>query len=251
MPIELPTAKTPPSLSPATAKMLVYGAPGIGKTTLAVGLDPDRTLLVATEPGYGGIEAFVATPTSWEELRQLGAELSKGEHDFTTLVLDTADEAFRLCQDFVMREHKIKHPSDLEWGKGWALLTDEFRLRIAKLCNLGMGVVFVSHAKDEKIEGRVGSITKSVPTMSGQAGKFITGFVDYILFCTFDGEGRRVIRTEPSEQWDAKARIALPDPLPLDAQAVKQAMQSAQPKPAAVKQAKSKQSAAAQEKQAA
>jgi SpoVK/Ycf46/Vps4 family AAA+-type ATPase len=54
----LPKQKTPPSLSLETSKLLVYGPPGIGKSTLAASIDPDRTLFLATEPGLGGLEVF-------------------------------------------------------------------------------------------------------------------------------------------------------------------------------------------------
>lgn len=228
----LPTERSQPTLSPTTAKMLVYGAPGVGKTTLASQID-EHVLILATEPGTGGIEAFVHPVRTWEEFRQAGAELATGEHEFTTVAVDTADELFRLCQDFVQREHNIKHPSDLEWGKGWQLLTDEFRLRVGKLASLGYGVIFTSHAKDEEIKERGGvTYNKAVPTLAGQGGKFLLGFVDYVFYASMEAteEGQeRVLRTAPSQYWVAKSRIALPDPIPLDAAELRSAMESSIP----------------------
>lgn len=225
--LALPTEKTSPTLKFETAKTLLYGHGGIGKTTTAVALNPDHALLLATEPGYGGLEAFVQPVTNWREFREAGTELAKGQHPFELLIVDTVDELFRMCQDHVVSENRIKHPSDLEWGKGWQLLGDEFRLRVAKLCALGYGVVFISHAKDEEIKQRVGTITKTVPSLSGSAAKWLLGFVDYVLFATSEvtetGE-QRILHTAPSENWMGKARIALPDPLPLDASALTDAM---------------------------
>ncbi len=228
----LPQTKTPPGLDPSTAKVLLYGNPKIGKTTFGAQWDPDHTLILATEPGTGGLEAFVQPIGSWEELREAGGELAAGDHPFKTVILDTTDEAFRMCQEFVIKKHKITHPSDLDFGKGWALLSDEFRLRIGKLASLGLGVIFISHAKDEEVKQRVGSITRAVPTLTGQAGKFLTGFVDVILYAvtedTPDGP-RRVVRTAPSEYWVAGGRVMLPDPLPLDAPSVREALTLKQP----------------------
>lgn len=227
-PMQLPTEKTPPTMSPATAKILLYGQPKVGKTTFAAHWDPEHTLILACEPGTGGLEAFVQPITSWGEFREAGAALAKGGHPFKTVVVDTTDELFRFCQDHVMQEHKIRHPSDLDYGKGWSLLSDEFRLRVGKLAGLGLGVIFISHSKDEEVKQRIGTMTRSIPTLSGQAGKFLTGFVDLILYATVeqteDGP-ERVVRTQPSENWSAGGRIQLPDPLPLDAQAVRSAME--------------------------
>lgn len=228
-PITLPIEKTPPGLSPDTAKILLYGQPKIGKTTFAAQWDPDHTLILAAEPGTGGLEAYVQPIKTWEEFREVGAALAIGKHNFKTVVVDTTDELFRFCQEFIMKEHKIRHPSDLDFGKGWSLLSDEFRLRVGKLSSLGLGVIFISHSKDEEVKQRVGTLTRSVPTLSGQAGKFLTGFVDLILYATVEqteNGPQRIVRTQPSENWSAGGRIQLEDPLPLSAQAVRAAMDS-------------------------
>ena len=198
MTITLPTEKTPPTLTAEQSKILLYGQAGIGKTTAAVNLDPEHTLLLASEPGYGGIEAFVQPIASWEDFRAVGAALAGGDHKFKLVVVDTTDELFRFCQDYVMAQHGIKHPSDLEYGKGWSMLSDEFRLRVGKLASLGIGVVFISHAQDVEVEQRIGKLTKTVPTLRGQAGKFLLGFVDFIFFATQNSEGQRIVRTQPA-----------------------------------------------------
>jgi hypothetical protein len=231
--VDLPTEKTKPTLSFETAKILLYGEQKIGKTTFATELG-DQVLLLATEPGYGGLEAFVQPIGSWAEFRAVGQKLAEGKDPFTIFAVDTVDELFRMCQDYVMGQLGVKHPSDLEYGKGWAAVADEFRLRVGRLCSLGRGVLFISHAKDLEVKQRVGTITKIVPSIRGQASEFLLGFVDYILYAAVedgtDGQ-EHVIHTAKSEYHAAGARLArgavpLPDPLPLDAQAVRQAMEA-------------------------
>lgn len=223
----LPTAKTQPTLSAETAKVVLYGPPKIGKTTTVAAIDPDHTLILATEDGYGALEAFVHRVTSWAEFRQVGPELVKGGHPFKTIAIDTVDELFKFCTDQVMKDLGIKHPSDLEYGKGWSAVTDEFRLRVGAICSLGLGVWFVSHAQDKNVKTRTGEISVTTPSISGRAKDWLLGFVDYILLArsevTADGEAR-VVRTVATENFEAGARIALPDPLPLDAAAIKAAM---------------------------
>jgi hypothetical protein len=224
----LPTAKTSAGLTPTTAKILLYGEPGVGKTTFCAALG-EKVLILATEPGTGGIEAFVQPIRSWTEFRAVGAELAAGKHDFTTLAVDTADELQRMCQEHVCAEHNILHPADLEYGKGWSLVSDEWRLRCAKLANLGLGVIFVSHQKSEEIKQRNGLTYTTVrPAMTGQAGKFLEGFVDFVLHADIEEDEngtRRVVHSEPSQFRIAKQRVVIPSPLPLDGAAFAAALE--------------------------
>lgn len=233
MTLELPTQMTPPSLNPDTAKVLLYGPPKIGKTTLAATVDPEHTLLLATEAGYGALEAFVQPITSWNQFRQVGPALLENEHQFKTLVIDTVDELYKFCTEQVMLDLGVKHPADLEYGRGWGAVSDEFRLRVGALCALGLGVWFISHSKEEEVKARVGSITVTSPTLTGGGRKFLLGFVDFILLARSevheDGE-RRVLRTAATENFEAGGRVTLPDPLPLEAGALREAMLAAAPK---------------------
>lgn len=235
MTIALPTAKTPPSLNALEAKVLLYGPPKIGKTQLAAALDPDHTLFIATEPGHGGVEVYRQTVSSWTEFLEVCAALASYDadaagHEFRTIVIDTVDALHKLCVDEVLGNLGVDHASDLEYGKGWAAITDEFALKIAKLANLGFGLWMISHAKSEEVRQKVGTITVHTPTLSGGAKKFITGFVDYILYAgseqTSDGE-TRVLRTRATENYEAGCRVQLPDPLPLDAGVLVDAMDNA------------------------
>lgn len=230
----LPTIKTPPTLDLTNSKLWLYGAPGVGKTTLATSLDPDHTILLATEPGYGGIEAFVNPIGSWKDFLDTGSDLANETHEFKVAVVDTIDQLSRQCQDHVMKEAGIAHPSDLEYGKGWGMVGDEFKLRIGRLCSLGMAVIFISHEKDSEIKKKVGTVNKAVPKLGGAPSDFIEGFVDYILRAeieiTEEGE-RRIVRTSPSENWMAKQRGGpllrpLPEVLPMEGAALREALES-------------------------
>lgn len=214
----LPTEKSPPTLSMHTSKVLLYGPPKIGKTTLAANLDPDRTLFLATEPGHDAQELYVVPIESWEHFRRVGAELVQGNHQFTTVVIDTVDGLVAMCQDAVMEAAGVVHPSDLEYGKGWSMVTSEFTLRTAKLATR-MGLWLISHDKEVEIKQRVGSITKIVPTIAPpKVREWCEGFCDLILYAgavvTEEGE-QRVLRTRASENYSTGGRVLLPDPIPM------------------------------------
>ena len=226
----LPTKKTAPTLSFGASKVLLYGAPKIGKTTLAAGL-ADDVLILACEPGLGGLSAYSVEIDGWEKFRAVGAELSQSDKH-SIVVIDTVDELYRMAADAVCQQLGVAHLADAEWGKGWQMARDEFRLRVGKLASLGgRGVWFISHSMETEIRTRVGTRTRTVPTLDKRAFGFIEGFVDFIFLAESmaqpEGGEERVIRTAPAEEFIAGGRIALPDPLPLDAAEVKKAITAA------------------------
>ncbi len=242
----LPTEKSVPSLSPAQIRALLYGPPKIGKSTFASKINPDKTLFIATEPGLGSLEVYEAPVSNWEEFLAVGQEIAedvkKGkDRRFDVVAVDTVDELYRFCSAYVCAQLGIKHPSDADYGKGWSAVTDEFRLRIGKLANLGLGVWFISHAEDREVKKKVGSKTVTQPTLSGQARKFLVGFVDFIFLAEWEGEeekSKRVLRTQGAEHHEAGGRVPegsspLPDPLPLDAVILRKEMAKSLAPPAA------------------
>jgi hypothetical protein len=221
--IELPAERTTPDLRAETSTILLYGPAKIGKTTLAAGLDPERTLFLATEPGLKALSVFAVPISSWEQFVSAVDQLRDDER-FDTIVIDTIDELVKFCSEKVTRDLGIAHPSDLEYGKGWGAVTDELRLRVAALCSLGKGVWFISHATDQEVKKRVGSTTVTVPSLSSGPRKFLSGFCDFILLARSElgEEGEtRVLRTRATENYEAGGRVPLTDPLPLDAAALR------------------------------
>jgi hypothetical protein len=208
--IELPTKKTAPTLSATTAKVLLYGPPKIGKTTLAGTINPDTTLILATEAGQGALEAYIQPVPNWQSFREVYAALSVGNHAYETVVIDTVDLLQDFCQEFTMKELGVLHPSDLGYGKGWRAVSDRFKLGVGGLASLGLGIWFISHSKDVEVDQRVGKITKTVPSVSGAARDFLTGFCDHIFYmAAVDTEGGevRAIKTDASEYWEAGSRL--------------------------------------------
>lgn len=227
----LPESKTKPTLGdPVTAKVLVFGQPKIGKSTLVAGIAPDETLFLATEPGLGGLEVFQLQVKDWHHFIAIIERLRKGDHKFKMVAIDTVDNLAKMCQDAVVKRMKIEHPSDLEWGKGWDAVGSEFQLRIAAIAGMGMGVWFISHEREVEIKRRgVTDLTVYQPAIGGSPRKFIEGFVDYHLYATFDlnpeGEEERVLRTQPGLNWYAGARgVPLDDPILLMAPVLKDAI---------------------------
>jgi hypothetical protein len=219
----LPTEPTPPKRHLSDFSILTYGDVKLGKTEFASHF-PDSVFLAA-EAGQGGIECYRVAIDTWQTFLAACGELARGGHPFRTIVLDTVDALWLLCQRYICEQNKVQHESDLAYGKGHSLVFDEFRRVIGKLSHLGLGLVVISHAEREEIQGRTGTYHRAVPSLKDKVRKFLLGLCDLVLFCDTettpgpDGKPvtRRVIRTKPSPYWESGDRTGLlPETIDLD-----------------------------------
>ena len=107
----LPTEKTPPKQDLADLTILVFGPSKFGKSTWASGAE--GALFLATEPGLNSLDVYQAPVRKWEELFAACAEIAEGKHPFKTIIIDTIDNAYRLCTEYICAKFKIEHESDL------------------------------------------------------------------------------------------------------------------------------------------
>ncbi len=185
----------------------------------------DGAVFLATEPGLNALEVFQVPILSWEDLLAACAEIGEGKHPFKTVVIDTIDNAYKFCTEYILRKYKVEHESDLAYGKGYAIVNNEFQRVLTKLAFLPYGLYLISHAKEIDVETRTGRYTRIVPTLPEKARKIVLGMVDMVLYCDLDvsagADGqqiiRRVIRTKPSLYYEAGDRTGrLPETIDLD-----------------------------------
>ena len=219
----LPTEPTPPKTDMSAFNFIIYGPPKIGKTTLASHF-PDAVFL-ATEDGQNALECFRVGLDSWPRFLDACGELMAGKHPFNTVVVDTVDNLWGLCQRFICEKRGIEHESELPYGLGSELIRAEFFRALTKLSMLPYGLVFISHALTREITTRTGKYDRVIPSFKEREQGRLLGMADFILYCNLvvvpDGDGtpqaHRVIRTKTSETYVAGDRTGrLPDPMPLD-----------------------------------
>ncbi len=219
----LPKEKTSPKQDLADLSLLVFGQNKLGKSTWASGAE--GALFLATEPGLNSLDVYQVPIPTWEELLEASAEIAEGKHQFKTIIIDTVDNAYKLCSEHINKKFKVSHESDLSYGKGFALVTSEFQRVLTKLAFLPYGLFLISHSQEKEIETRTGKYIKTVPTLPDKARKIVLGMVDMILFCDLevstDENGkqvvRRVMRTKPSLYYEAGDRTGrLPETIDLN-----------------------------------
>ena len=223
MSISLPTEASKPVTELGKQTILLYGSPKLGKSSFAS--KAPGSLFFECEPGLNHLEVFKVPTYSWEAFLEACKLVAKGDHNFKTIVIDTVDNAFKMCSDYVCAKHGIEYEGDMGHGKGWALVKNEWHRVLTRLASLPYGLIMISHAIDKTIETRTGEYTKTTPSLPDRARNVVLGLVDIILFgdsiAKKDAAGNvtieRVVRTKPHPTYEAGDRTGrLPELLPLD-----------------------------------
>lgn len=216
----LPTKPMTPQTDPSGYTIMVYGPPGIGKSTF--GVQAPGSIVIATEPGLKSLVRSEVLVNTWEELCAVAGEIAAGNHPFKTVVVDTVDNAVKMASEFIARKFKVDHPSDLKWGKA-AILNNEILRVFSRLAALPYGLILISHQKNVTIESPTGKYSRTEPNLSAGIQNVIVGMVDILMQMNLlqgdDGNLYRVLKTKPSKFYVAKDRtpaelpaiIGLPD----------------------------------------
>jgi phage nucleotide-binding protein len=201
----LPTEKSKPTNNLSDYLVMIYGKPGVGKTTLAAQFE--NPLFCMFEPGAKSLSLYKKDIISWKSFVAVIDDLYTTKHNFKTIVLDTYPNAFEMCQQAVCKLNGWDHPQDGPFGKGWSAVYNEFSFQMTRLMSRH-GVVLVAHAADKEIEQLDGSLKSQIaPDMTGQAFKFISRTVDVVAYYNYGKSGKRYIRVQATDDIMAKNRI--------------------------------------------
>lgn len=210
----LPTKKTEKQFQLLKNNILLYGLPKVGKTTFASTINSgEGVLFLATEAGHKHLEVYKSDITGWSDFYEVGRALKKGEHDYKLLVVDTVDLAYKMCEAFVCKKHKVEHPSDMPYGKGFNLVKDEF-IRVFNAFNqAGFALCFISHAKERELKSKTQSWTYMDTTLPASANTIVCGMSDFIFYVYTEDGGKRKIRTKGHKNVNAGDRSGLLPPI--------------------------------------
>lgn len=199
---------------------MLTAPPKYGKSTFCANFP--NALFLATEPGLKALEAYEIPIKNWLDFLEACKAIKTGEHQFKTIVIDTVTNLSSMCADYVCENLGVRHASEKAHGAAWGQISSEFQRALVKLINLPYGIIFVSHVKTKEIDTRTGKKSKVISDIGGRSLQIAMGMCDLMLYGDFeyekDGSESRVLRTRPSQNYDAGGRYAnlLPDPCPFD-----------------------------------
>ena len=213
--MDLPKIKSAIIKDLSRLKILTYGTPKVGKSSFWA--QSEYTIFVATEPGHNFLQIFKVDIKTWAEFKDFAKTMTTTKHEYKTIVIDTVDNLYKMCEQAVLEQHKVLHASDLPFGKGFSLVKDEFAKVITYLGNSGFGMAFISHAKEKELKTKTSSWTIMTTSLPNQAEGFICGMCDFIFYCYINEKGERLMKTRAEKYVNAGSRgLDLPSPMPLD-----------------------------------
>ncbi len=219
-------------------RILTYGVQGVGKTTMIS--HAKAPVLIPTEDGIGTIDIdHFPLARSYSDVMEALTSLATGNHNFSTLGLDSLDWMEPLIWAKVAQDAGKKSIEDIGYGKGYVLALDYWREYLDALNYLrdhkNMTIIQTAHAEIKRFDS---PDTESYDKYFVKLHKAAAGlvqehsdcvfFVNYLVMTKnskvgFDkdkaraiGGTQRFLYTCEKPAFHAKNRYGLPEQIPFD-----------------------------------
>lgn len=194
MPSELEVKKT--------ISILIYGEPGIGKTTL--GVSAPNAVLFDYDGGVQRINGAHRVPTlqvsSWEQTQAAIEEINKELPQTKTIVIDTVGKMLDYMSAYIIaNDPKMAQRDGSLSLKGYGVRKNMFVNFIKQLAISGRNVVFIAHEREEKR----GEETYKRPEIGGSSANDLIKELDLVCYMHAVGK-KRTITFDPEEHYYAK-----------------------------------------------
>jgi hypothetical protein len=220
------------------ARMIVYGSHGVGKSSFAA--QADRPVFIQTEEG---LDALIVTrfplATSYGEVMEALECLCIEDHDYGTVVIDSADWLEKLIFKQVAENHKVNSIDEIGFGKGFGFAVDLWHYILGKLDELrnvkNMGVILLAHSQVKRFDDPLtDSYDRYILDMHKGGASLLSEWCDLLMFCNYRvstvksdvgfnqkktravGIGERFLHTQERPGWVAKSRWPIKETMSLD-----------------------------------
>jgi hypothetical protein len=170
--------------------LLLYGLPKVGKTSWAANIP--NNLFCATEVGYHGINGITAVDIqSWSDWKLVLMQLERPEalEHYKTVTIDTISILYDLCVKYICDQNNVDTIGDIPYGKGYALVSQEFASSLRKVTQMGLGLIMLAHANIQYValDGDEDKVVEQVsPKIDKRPFDIVNQLADIIAYIKMD-----------------------------------------------------------------
>ena len=220
--------------------ILIYGAEGRGKSTLACKFPKPLAILLELGLPRGVSVDAVEDVHSFDAVMAALRDIYTAPREYGTLIIDTVDALEALLIEGLCAKNGWKSIETPSYGKGWVAADDEWRRFIRAISAIrdkhGMAVALTCHCAIERIDDpRAPTYTSYQPRLHKRARGLVMDCADAVFFLAEDlrvvtddsgfrertraaADTRRFLFTEGRPAFAAKNRFGMPEkiPIPID-----------------------------------
>lgn len=181
-------------------RVLIYGQPGIGKSSFAFTADSPLTLDFDGGAHRSAFRQDIVQVGSWEDVNAISAEDLK---PYKTVVIDTVGRALDFISASVIADNpKLGTKTGGLSLQGYGALKSSFVTWLSRLNTLGLDVVMIAHDKEATNERDIKIVRPDVTGGSYNEIFKVADAVGYMF--KLDGKKRGVLDFNPTENYVGK-----------------------------------------------
>ena len=210
-------------------RLLIYGSPGVGKSTLAN--TAKKPIFLDVEDGISQIDTHKTNQIkSIKDLSDAITWLINNTGEYSTVVIDTIDAFDAVIANELCTNNSKQSLSDFSYGQGYDLLNQKWRKIINGLDMLiakGYNIILLAHHQIKRFEDPTSEgWDKILLRMHAKPAASLMGWVDSMWYYDFEkvfssaksGEkkkvlatGSRILHTRNKAAFDGKCRYGTPE----------------------------------------
>lgn len=200
---------------------LIYGERKSGKTSQAVRFP--KPLLLGFEKGYNMLSGVIAQPINkWTEALEVKRQLlhdaadvasgQKKETSFTTVIVDTADLAYDMCESYILNKEGVEYLDETENNRGYRATSREFDSFFQDIVRVGYTLVAISHSETKQVKDKMtgGKYERTQPTIQKRGFQVLSRLVDVTAYAAserdIEGNTQMVLTLRGDQYLEAGSR---------------------------------------------